>query len=188
VLLPGGSLICVVDPSPQLLAAGAALDHTLRYWWTLRLLRDEPEVWDDLGIRTRQHAGLWYVKGRNRRGPRTILPDVLRSGDAVAVDRGWCIIWPLIEHLTNPGETVIDPFGNLRWRGVVTEDWLRVSGAAGWRARTIKRRPGSAALDAMILKYCGSGVGIFIIRSRAVTSAPSQCGNARTGASIGGVG
>ena len=49
---------------------------------------------------------------------------------------------------------------------------------------------GSSALDAMILQYCESGVGIFIIRSRAELRPRRHYAahNARTDASRGGVG
>jgi hypothetical protein len=119
VLIKGGSVICIVDPSRES-AVGAALDRELQYWWQLCLPQDEPEVREDRDIISRTRFGLWYVKVHRR--SRTMFPDVLPHND----------IWPIIEHLTDPGETIVDPCGDRvwgrivhrmgrRWIGVVTE-------------------------------------------------------------------
>jgi hypothetical protein len=117
VLLPGGSLVCFVDQS-QLPAACAALEQALHYWWLVQLPH-APEILGDPGIITRQQPGLWYVKHR-RRG-RTMLPDWLHGGQ----------VWPLIEHLTEPGETIIDPFGDPVWGRTAVcmgRRWIGVAG------------------------------------------------------------
>jgi hypothetical protein len=110
VLIPGGSLICVVDPS-RLPATDAALGCALRYWWLL-CLPQSPEVLGDRSIVTYHRFGLWYV--RHKRRGRTMMPDVLHNND----------IGFVIEHLTDPGELVVDPFAD-------TREWGRIAHRIG---------------------------------------------------------
>jgi hypothetical protein len=61
---------------------------------------------------------LWYVKGF-RRG-RTLMPDTFTSPsrDKLAHDcaQGEGGVWVPIEHLTEPGELIVDPFaGTATW-------------------------------------------------------------------------
>ena len=71
---------------------------------------------------------LWYVKD-HRRG-RTLIPDVLKSPARDKSMHNWAQgdggISPLIEHLTSPGEVIVDPFAG-------TADWGRAAVGMGRR-------------------------------------------------------
>jgi site-specific DNA-methyltransferase (adenine-specific) len=128
VLIPGGSLICYTGHW-ALNRDMAIFDQHLRYWWELVLMHDHghqqfPGKFVIVGYR----PVLWYVK-EFRRG-RSLVPDVLRSS---APDKGlheWAKgdggIWPLIEHLTFPGEIIVDPFAG-------TATWGKIAASMGRR-------------------------------------------------------
>jgi site-specific DNA-methyltransferase (adenine-specific) len=117
-LIPGGSLI-VYTGHWSLNRDMAIFDQRLRYWWLLAMMHDHgvqsfPGKFVIIGFR----PVLWYVK-EFRRG-RTLVPDVLRSPKPDKVIHEWSKgeggAGQLIEHLTEPGELIVDPFaGSAQW-------------------------------------------------------------------------
>ena len=71
---------------------------------------------------------LWYVKEK-RRG-KSLVPDILRPPKREKEDHGWgqCEggVTNLIEHLTEPGELIVDPFAG-------TATWGRIAASIGRR-------------------------------------------------------
>ena len=79
---------------------------------------------------------LWYVK-EFRRG-RTLMPDVLqplkRGKDTPEWGKGEGGIGQIVEHLSEPGERIVDPFaGTGTWGKIVTDMGRR------WLGSDIKR-------------------------------------------------
>jgi hypothetical protein len=119
VLIPGGSLICFtgqwkLDRDMAIFSAAAPL----RYWWLLAMLHDQSQRLPGKFVIAEFKPVLWYVK--NHRRGRTMLPDILRSPARDKSEHAWGQgeggIWPVIEHLTDPGELIVDPFaGTGRW-------------------------------------------------------------------------
>jgi hypothetical protein len=129
-LIPGGSLVCFTEGG-RLNEDIALFARRLRYWWLLIQLR-RSGVNADRGVLILQRPVLWFVKG-SRRGRQTVLFDVLASpkpsgkkppawaqGDGIGF---------VIEHLTEPGEIVIDPFGDREWGRIVHRMGRRWIGA-----------------------------------------------------------
>jgi hypothetical protein len=121
VLIPGGSLICFTGQS-TLNRDMAIFDAHLRYWWQFAMLHDTQQRLFGKGVLIGFKPVLWYVKGHRRAMPgrSPLLPDVLRTGGRDKTLHEWGQgdggIRPLIEHLTDPGELVLDPFaGSATW-------------------------------------------------------------------------
>jgi hypothetical protein len=117
VLIPGGSLICYTGQS-RLDRDVAILSERLRYWWLLIMPHDESQRLPGKFVIANFKPVLWYVKD-HRRG-RSLLPDVLRSPERDKAQHEWGQgdggVGSIIEHLTEPGELILDPFaGTATW-------------------------------------------------------------------------
>jgi hypothetical protein len=117
VLVPGGSLICYTGQALLLRDAQILSEH-LRYWWTFAMLHHQAQRFMGKFVCVEWKPALWFVKDE-RRG-RSLLPDVLRPARRDKSLHEWSQgdggIAPLIEHLTDPGEMIIDPFaGSTMW-------------------------------------------------------------------------
>jgi hypothetical protein len=127
VLIPGGSLICYTGQSRLDRDIGIFGEH-LRYWWLLAMLHTQSQQLPGKFVLCEFKPVLWYVKA-HRRG-RTLLPDVLRPPSPDKELHAWGQaeggVHYLIEHLTEPGETIVDPFAG-------TAEWGRVAASMGRR-------------------------------------------------------
>jgi site-specific DNA-methyltransferase (adenine-specific) len=117
VLIPGGSLICYTGQS-RLNRDIHIFDQHLRYWWLLTMPHDQSQRLAGKFVIAGFKPVLWYVKD-HRRG-RSLVPDVLKSPARDKELHNWSQgdggISPLIEHLTDPGELIVDPFaGTAAW-------------------------------------------------------------------------
>lgn len=123
VLIPGGSLICYTGQS-RLDRDMAILSAQLRYWWLLIMLHDQSQRLPGKFVIANFKPVLWYVKD-HRRG-RSLVPDILKSPARDKTLHNWSQgdggISSLIEHLSDPGELIVDPF----------------AGTAAWGRRTIE--------------------------------------------------
>jgi hypothetical protein len=127
VLIPGGSLICFTGQG-TLIRDLAILGEHLRYWWLLSMRHTQPQRMFGAFVLCEHKPVLWFVK--NHRRGRTLLPDVLRPPKRDKEMHPWAQgdggIWPLIEHLTEPGEVIVDPFCG-------TAEWGRITASMGRR-------------------------------------------------------
>lgn len=117
VLVPGGSLICYTGQS-RLDRDMRLLGGHLRYWWLLAMMHNSSQRLPGKFVVAEFKPVLWYVKDR-RRG-RSLVTDVLRPPSKDKTEHDWGQgeggAHLLIEHLTEPGELVADPFaGSGRW-------------------------------------------------------------------------
>jgi hypothetical protein len=126
VLIPGGSLVCLTGSS--LLNRDVRIfDEHLRFWWPLVMPHKHgSRRFPGKFVIADHKILLWYVKG-HRRG-RTLVPGTLNSSAPDKELHPWAQgdggIWPLIEHLTAPGETIVDPFAG-------TGEWGRIAVGMG---------------------------------------------------------
>ncbi len=133
VLIPGGSLICYTGQS-RLNRDMRIFDEHLRYWWTMAMLHTRSQRLPGKFILVGFKPVLWYVKER-RRG-RTLVPDILRPPQPEKDMHDWGQgeggVTYLIEHLTEPGEMVVDPFAG-------TAVWGQIAASMGrrWRGADI---------------------------------------------------
>jgi hypothetical protein len=115
-LMPGGSLVCYTGQS-RLNRDMALFDRHLRYWWLLTMRHDRAQRLPGKFVIVESKPVLWYVK-EYRRG-RTLVPDTLsseRDQSAHPWAQGTGGVAQVIEHLTDPGETIGDPFaGTAKW-------------------------------------------------------------------------
>ena len=125
VLIPGGSLICFTGQA-RLNRDMPLFDQHLRYWWLLNMLHTQSTRLHGKDVIINTKPVLWYVKDHRRQtmtaGP--LLSDLLRppARDNLLHDwgQGDGGIQPVIEHLTDPGELVVDPFaGSATWGRLV---------------------------------------------------------------------
>jgi DNA modification methylase len=127
VLIPGGSLVCYTGQSTLPRDVSIFGEH-LRYWWQLIMLHDQSQRLPGKFVIANYKPVLWYVKG-HRRG-RTMVPDLLISPARDKLMHGWAQgeggVWQVIEHLTEPGELIIDPFCG-------TATWGRIAASMGRR-------------------------------------------------------
>lgn len=127
VLIPGGSLIVYTGQS-RLDRDIAIFSAKLRYWWLLSMLHTRSQSLPGKFVRAEFKPVLWYVKG-HRRG-RELVNDVLRSPKRDKTEHDWgqgeAGVTFLIEHLTAPGERILDPFAG-------TATWGRIAVAMGRR-------------------------------------------------------
>lgn len=131
VLVPGGSLVCYTGQS-RLDRDMRLLGEHLRYWWTLAMLHHQSQRLPGKFVVAEWKPVLWFVK-EHRRG-RSLVTDVLRSPardkSAHAWAQGEAGVPHLLEHLTDPGELVADPFaGSGRWGRIATGMGRRWIGA-----------------------------------------------------------
>jgi hypothetical protein len=126
VLIPGGSLICYTGHS-RLNRDHAIFSTTLRYWWELSMPHDQTQRLPGKFVIVGWRPILWYVK-EFRRG-RSLMPDVLKSiSDKTQHpwSQGTGGVEYIIEHLTEPGELIVDPFAG-------TATWGRIAVGMGRR-------------------------------------------------------
>jgi hypothetical protein len=131
VLIPGGSLICYAGHSRHDRDM-AILSAQLRYWWLCSMPHDQTERLPGKFVMIGFKPILWFVKGF-RRG-RTEVPDVFISPARDKLTHAWAQgeggVWVPIEHLTEPGELIVDPFaGTGTWGGIAKAMGRRWIGA-----------------------------------------------------------
>jgi DNA methylase len=127
VLIPGGSLICYTGHW-SLNRDMRIFDKHLRYWWMLAMMHHQSKSLPGKFVIANFKPVLWYVK-EFRRG-RTLMPDILRSPARDKSLHNWSQgeggVSQIIEHLTEPGELIIDPFAG-------TGNWGRIAANMGRR-------------------------------------------------------
>jgi hypothetical protein len=127
VLIPGGSLICYTG-SARLDRDIAILAERLRFWWLCQMPHTQTQRLPGKFVMASFKPVLWYVKGF-RRG-RTLMPDTFVSPSPDKVAHAWAQgeggVWVPIEHLTDPGELIVDPFAG-------TAKWGQIAAAMGRR-------------------------------------------------------
>jgi hypothetical protein len=127
VLIPGGSMICYTGQSRPNRDI-AIFDERLRYWWLLVMPHDQSQRLAGKFVIANFKPVLWYVK--EHRCGRTLVPDFLKSPARDKSAHGWSQgdagIAPLVEHLTEPGELIVDPFAG-------TGNWGRAALSMGRR-------------------------------------------------------
>lgn len=114
LLQHGGSLVTLLGHY-QLPYVIEAL-KPLRYWW-LCGMDQQPSINRLIGkqVGVSFKPALWYVKGTRRRSDNGLYPVDMRGsggGDKRFHEWGQPVGWfqHWIEHLTRPGETILDPF------------------------------------------------------------------------------
>jgi DNA modification methylase len=119
VLIPGGSLICYTGHW-SLNRDMRIFDKHLRYWWMMVMLHDQKRSLPGKFMIASYKPVLFYVKGF-RRG-KSLIPDVLQTSNSKREkdEHEWCQgeagVTHLIDHLTEPGELIVDPFaGTGKW-------------------------------------------------------------------------
>jgi DNA modification methylase len=117
VLIPGGSLICYTGQS-RLDRDMQIFGKRLRYWWELVMPHDQSQRLPGKFVIANFKPVLWYVKD-HRRG-RSLMPDILKSPKREKDLHNWAQgdggVSQLVEHLTEPGELIVDPFaGTATW-------------------------------------------------------------------------
>ncbi len=132
VLLPGGSLV-VYAPHYALPQIFSSMAGKLRYFWTIAVIhKGGKSLMREYGIRVWFKPLLWYVKG-DRYNKQSIIRDVIES-EPEKYEHEWqqSVVEAkfIIEHLTEPGELIIDPLAgtgttliaaqmcNRRWLGI----------------------------------------------------------------------
>ena len=128
VLVEGGSLIFIPGNFAMLRRGTMAEAAGLRFWSPLVQLHTEPQRMYGRGVLINHKEVLWFTKGL-RRG-KSLVPTELRP---VARDKElhpWSQadggIQPLIEHLTELNELIIDPFAG-------SGEWGRIAHSLGRR-------------------------------------------------------
>jgi site-specific DNA-methyltransferase (adenine-specific) len=117
VLIPGGSLICYTGQS-RLNRDIAIFGKQLTYWWLCVMPHGDAQRLPGRFVTAKFKPVLWYVK--NHRRGRSLMPDMLVSPKKEKLAHDWAQgeggVWVPIEHLTKPGELIVDPFaGTGRW-------------------------------------------------------------------------
>jgi hypothetical protein len=135
VLITGGSLICYTGHS-RLPRDHAIFSERLRFWWELCVPFDQKQQLPGKFVIVGWRPILWYVKD-HRRG-RSMLTDVLKSVADKSEHRwaqGTGGVEFIIEHLTDPGELIVDPFAGTGAWGRIAADmgrrWLGADIAQG---------------------------------------------------------
>ena len=118
LLIIGGSLITLCGHY-QIPFVIDALSKNLRYWWILSMnhktLKRLPGKW----VCVQHKPGLWYVNERRKKGDTECPIDSLSAGtnsewkESQSLHKwGQPTSWfaHYIERLTNPGDTILDPF------------------------------------------------------------------------------
>lgn len=142
VLIPGGSLICYTGQS-RLNRDMTIFDRHLRYWWSLAMMHMQSQRLPGKFVIAGFKPVLWYVND-HRRG-RTLVPDVLKPSARDKELHDWAQgeagVSSLIEHLTEPGETIADPFAG-------TATWGRIAAGMGrrWIGSTLAEDNGDGVI------------------------------------------
>jgi len=152
VLLPGGSLL-VYAPHYALPEILSAMTGKLRYFWTIAVVhKGNKALMREYGIRVWFKPLLWYVKG-DRYNKQQIIRDVIES-EPEKYEHEWqqSVVEArfAIEHLTEPGDLVVDPLAgsgttliaaeacNRRWFGI--EQDTKTAKLATERLRRIEEK------------------------------------------------
>lgn len=144
VLVPGGSLICYTGQS-RLDRDMAIIGQHLRYWWLLAMMHDQSQRLPGKFVIPGFKPVLWYVRD-SRRG-RTLVPDVLKPPARDKELHNWAQgeggVSALIEHLTEPGELILDPFAG-------TATWGKIAAGMGrhWIGATLAEDDGGGVIRA----------------------------------------
>jgi hypothetical protein len=116
VLIPGGSLICYTGQG-KLDRDMAILGARLKYWWLCMMPHIERQKLFGSGVLATFKPVLWFVKDHRRKlpsGTRPLMSDEFKSPKRDKLAHAWAQgeggVWIPIEHLTEPGELIIDPF------------------------------------------------------------------------------
>jgi site-specific DNA-methyltransferase (adenine-specific) len=122
VLMPGGSLICYFGGANVNKLYRILDDAGLTHWWHCVMMHEQAQRLAGKFVTINSKPVLWYVK-EFRRG-RTLVPDVVysnrRNKGLHAWGQGEGGITQWIHQLTDPGETIVDPFcGTGEW-GLIT--------------------------------------------------------------------
>jgi hypothetical protein len=131
VLIPGGSLICYTGQS-RLDRDMAIFSAQLRYWWLLVMPHKQSQRLPGKFVIANFKPVLWYVK-ESRRG-RSLMPDMLNSPAREKELHNWAQgeagVSQIIEHLSEPGELIVDPFaGTGQWGKIAAKMGRRWLGA-----------------------------------------------------------
>lgn len=127
VLIPGGMLVCYTGQT-LLNRDMRIFDEHLTYWHAAVMLHDQNQRLFGRGMIVKHKPILLYAKGGVRHG-RSLMPDVVtskrdKSMHAWAQGDGGVRRW--IEHLTEPGETIVDPCaGTGTWGRIAVEKGRR---------------------------------------------------------------
>jgi hypothetical protein len=118
VLIPGGSLICYFANTRLNKMYRILDDSGLVHWWPCALMYGQADRFPGRFVIIHQRPILWYVK-EFRRG-RTLIPNVVystrRNKNEHAWGQGHGGVTQWIHQLTDPGETIVDPFaGTGHW-------------------------------------------------------------------------
>jgi hypothetical protein len=143
VLIPGGSLLCYTGQS-KLDRDMAIFSAHLKYWWLLTMAHTIPQRLFGAGVIVNSKPVLWYVQG-HRRMPHTLVPDMLHSTKRDKLPHDWGQgdggVHHLIEHLTVPGEVIVDPFaGSATWGRIahgMKRRWIGADVVAGGAATVV---------------------------------------------------
>jgi DNA modification methylase len=132
VLITGGSLICYTGQG-KLDRDMAILGARLKYWWLCQMPHTQSQKFQGIGVFVTFKPVLWFVKGHRRilpSGQRPLMTDEFISPSPDKMAHAWAQgeggVWVPIEHLTEPGETIVDPFAG-------TATWGRIAVAMGRR-------------------------------------------------------
>jgi hypothetical protein len=135
VLIPGGSLICLTGQA-RLDRDMAILGSRLRYWWLRFMIHDTHQRLFGRRVLVGHKPFLHFVKGHLRRleGRSPLIPDVIHTGGRDKSSHEWGQgdggVQVFIEHLTDPGESIVDPFaGTGTWGRIAAEMGRRWLGA-----------------------------------------------------------
>lgn len=122
VLKPNGSLVCYV-PNGSLPETLTAMGEHLTYWWTVAAhTGGSAERLTAKNVLAEWRPLVWFVRDGVREGG-WVLPDFTRQGG----QQEEAPAWSAIDRLTEPGETVLDPFMNMATTLVVAHKLKRTS-------------------------------------------------------------
>jgi hypothetical protein len=117
VLIPGGSLICYTGNALRR-RDERIFDQHLSWHWMAVMLHDSSQRMFGPNVIVQHKPILWYVK--ERRSGRTMVPDVVRSKRDKS-EHGWAQgdggVEQWIHMLTEPEETIVDPFAGTATMG-----------------------------------------------------------------------
>jgi hypothetical protein len=127
VLVPGGSLICYTGHLclPRDIAI---LDRHLDWQCFCTMKHTRSQKLFGAGAMTSNKPVLWFAKGRSRH--QTLMPTEFVSPRPEKLTHPWGQgdggVWVPIEHLTEPGELIVDPYCG-------TGEWGRIAAEMGRR-------------------------------------------------------
>lgn len=156
VLIPGGSLICYFGGANINKLYRIFDDAGLTHWWPCVMMHEHAQRLAGKFVTVNAKPVLWYVK-EFRRG-RTLVPDVVYSARRNKAQHAWGQgeggITQWIHQLTEPGETIVDPFcGSGEW-GLITcregRKWIGCDIVAGGTTQVVAHElDGESANDAI---------------------------------------